>query len=35
MFLAVGLEDGRFAMYTPDKEYIRQRLQRKLRDLGF
>jgi WD40 repeat protein len=35
MFMAVGLEDGRFAMFTPDKEYIRKRLQMKLADLGF
>eukprot|EP00750_Incisomonas_marina_P023756 INCI5055.11.p1 GENE.INCI5055.11~~INCI5055.11.p1 ORF type:complete len:1492 (-),score=210.22 INCI5055.11:4311-8489(-) len=35
MFLAVGLEDGRFAMYTPDKEYIIKRLQMQLGDLGF
>ena len=35
MFMAVGLEDGRFAMFTPDKEYIRHRLQMKLAELGF
>ena len=35
MFMAVGLEDGRFAMYTPDKEYIIKRLQLKLAELGF
>jgi hypothetical protein len=35
MFMAVGLEDGRFAMYTPDKDYIRKRLQMKIAELGF
>ena len=35
MHLLVGLENGMLCISTLDAEYLRQRLQRKLADLGF
>ena len=35
MHLLVGLGNGDVCIYTPDAQYLRDRLQTKLTDLGF
>jgi len=35
MHLLVGLGNGEVCIYTPDAQYLRERLQKKLSNLGF